>query len=912
VDPHTFAPHGRRRRGRVPVPARVEPTDAGRAESDREALLRVATAAAGAHTLDEVLELAAEEALSAVGAASLSVSRWEREEGVLRTLINVGELGPWEERFPENEIYRIDRHPQLERMLRNGEPYFNAVDDPSSDPEGVALLRSLRKESDVAVPIVTEGEAWGEVWASTLPGQARFRALDVQFLQAIAGQLAIAIERAELFSKVSRLAYEDPLTGLSNRRAVEERLDRAANRTAGREKPLTLLLCDVDNLKAINDGRGHEAGDRALRQVAEALVAAAADVPGALVARLAGDEFCVLLDGADLERARGVAETAIRTLADDRDLSVSISCGAASWGPSARSREQLLRAADAAQYAAKRRGGGQFCTAVAGAAQPASLSRRSFRGSVEERVREAAGAVVESLDGELLGRPIVDRLEAVAQPFAVAVNAAAWTISFSPAGSNDVYSICSADDRDSRLQGLRVGLEKEVYPLDEYPATKRMIEAGSGTFLVELSDANADPAERALLEKLGHEAVLGVSAADLEGTYLLEIFADKATAPLAEAQLELRLLARAAIPPRPAGHTPSDRLLRRAQQLELTNKLSARLAGATDQDAILGAAVEELHGTLGYRICAIVRVTEDDMQEVVAEALGTGPGRWEGWRAPLSSGLIGRAITECVPLLTNDVRKEPAYRPTEATLDTLAELDVPITVGDRVWGAITVQEDRTGAFDDDDLRLLLTIADQLGAALRSVALYEQLERAYLGTAEALAAALEAKDLYTASHSHSIVANAESVGRLLGMDDDDLRSLKLGAAFHDIGKLAVPEEILNKRGPLTDEERGIIERHPEAGEMILAPVEFLAPVLPLVRHGHERWDGFGYPDGLARDGIPLGARIIFACDAWDAMTSNRPYRAAMPEAEARAEMRRAAGTQFDPDVVDALLRVLDQE
>jgi HD-GYP domain-containing protein (c-di-GMP phosphodiesterase class II) len=281
-----------------------------------------------------------------------------------------------------------------------------------------------------------------------------------------------------------------------------------------------------------------------------------------------------------------------------------------------------------------------------------------------------------------------------------------------------------------------------------------------------------------------------------------------------------------------------------------------------------------------------------------------------GWRAPVNSGLIGRSILEGVPLLTNDVRKEPAYRPTEATLDTLAELDVPISVSGRVWGALTVQEDHVDAFDEDDLRLLMTIADQLGAALRSVTLFEQLERAYLGTAEALAAALEAKDSYTASHSHSIVANAEAVGRELGLSDSELRALKLGAAFHDIGKLAVPEAILNKRGPLTEEEREIIERHPEAGEMILAPVEFLAPVLPLVRHGHERWDGLGYPDGLARQAIPLGARIIFACDAWDAMTSDRPYRAALPVSQARAEMRRAAGTQFDPAVVAALLELLD--
>jgi GAF domain-containing protein len=340
----------------------------------------------------------------------------------------------------------------------------------------------------------------------------------------------------------------------------------------------------------------------------------------------------------------------------------------------------------------------------------------------------------------------------------------------------------------------------------------------------------------------------------------------------------------------------------------LTFKLTARLAGVTDRQEMLAAAAEELHERLGYGVCAIVRVTDDGMLEAAAQFGGNG-GDWTGWKVPVASGLIGRCILEDTPVLTNDVRTEPSYRVSETTAGTLSELDVPIRVDDGVWGAITVQESRTAAFDEDDVRLLVTIADQLGAALRSVSLFEALERAYLGTAEALAAALEAKDSYTASHSYSIVANAEAVGRSLGMSEAEVRGLRLGAAFHDIGKLAVPEAILNKRGPLTPEEREIIERHPAAGETILSPVEFLAPVLPLVRHGHERWDGFGYPDGLAGEEIPLGARIIFACDAWDAMTSDRPYRDAMAVEVARSEMLIASGSQFDPTVVDALMNVL---
>ena len=173
------------------------------------------------------------------------------------------------------------------------------------------------------------------------------------------------------------------------------------------------------------------------------------------------------------------------------------------------------------------------------------------------------------------------------------------------------------------------------------------------------------------------------------------------------------------------------------------------------------------------------------------------------------------------------------------------------------------------------------------------------------------AALEAKDSYTASHSRSIGENAKAVGRKLGLDQAQLGTLRFGAAFHDIGKLAIPESILCKPGRLTTDERLRIEQHTVIGDQILAPIEFLRDVRPLVRGGHERWDGAGYPDGLAGEHIPLGARIIFACDAYDAMTTDRPYRAALDDEVAAAELAANAGTQFDPEVVEALLEVLGE-
>jgi diguanylate cyclase (GGDEF)-like protein len=880
--------------------------------AEREALLRVAAAAAGGYDLDEVLVLAAEEARRAVGAASVSISHWDRDEGVLRTLLNVGELGPGEEPLPDNEEHPVDDDPKTRRLLYQGRPYFNAIDDASLDVWSLSRLQRGGKESDLGVPIVTEGETWGEVYATTALGQPRFGAEDLRFLEAVAGQIAIAIGRAELFSRVSRLAYEDPLTGLANRRALEERLERAAARATERGSGLAVLLCDVDELKTINDTRGHEAGDQTLRSVAEALVAAGADHPGTIVGRLSGDEFCVVIEGAGLDAARAVADAALARLADsDADPAISVSCGAAVHGPGVETPAQLLRAADGAQYRAKRSGGGQLFTAESGdPAAGAATDRRALRRGLRQRIRAALEEAAGRLDGELVERPTVERIEAVASGFADALNAAAWAVSFAPADGDRIHTISVANDRDARLRPLRPEVDLDAYPLSTYPSTARLVRAGAGALTVLRDDPAADPAERSLLEHSGRTAVVMATAAGFDGTWLLEIYADGASMPLTEAELEIGLALRAAVPPRPEPDRRSELLDRRTRRrVELTGALGARLATETDEQAILDATADEIAHAMGYSACAIVRLREDGSVEVAAGRGSFADPRWPEPSGPGEIGLIRRSLRDDRHVIAGDVMREPDYQPTPATLDNRSELDVPVHVDGAVWGAITVQDTARDAFDEDDALLLGAVADQLGTALRSTSLYERLERAYLGTAKALSAALEAKDSYTAEHSHAIVRNAEQVGRQLGLAEPELRALRYAAALHDIGKLSVPEVVLGKPGPLTVEERALVERHTMVGEQILAPVEFLADVLPLVRGAHERWDGGGYPDGLMGEWIPLGARIILACDAYDAMTSARPYRPAMSAAAAQEELRRVAGTQLDPGVVEALLDVV---
>jgi HD-GYP domain-containing protein (c-di-GMP phosphodiesterase class II) len=174
---------------------------------------------------------------------------------------------------------------------------------------------------------------------------------------------------------------------------------------------------------------------------------------------------------------------------------------------------------------------------------------------------------------------------------------------------------------------------------------------------------------------------------------------------------------------------------------------------------------------------------------------------------------------------------------------------------------------------------------------------------------ALASALQERDRYTGEHSESVVDLTARVGDALALDSEEINRVRTAALLHDIGKVGVPDDILHKPGPLSDREWEIMRQHPVIGERIMRAIPGLGDIARIVRHEHERWDGSGYPDGLTGAEIPVGSRIILACDAYHAMTSDRPYRDAMEHAKAMAELTDNAGTQFDPDVVQALVGYL---
>lgn len=227
----------------------------------------------------------------------------------------------------------------------------------------------------------------------------------------------------------------------------------------------------------------------------------------------------------------------------------------------------------------------------------------------------------------------------------------------------------------------------------------------------------------------------------------------------------------------------------------------------------------------------------------------------------------------------------------------------PLMWGGSVRGALAACGGRRGRrFGTSELEALRELADLAAAALEESERRERLEAIVDAGVAALVRAVDMRDDYTGRHSENVGELARQVGEALGMSGAELWLLELTAKLHDVGKIGVPDAILNKTGPLDNHEWALMRRHAEMGAGMIERVPGLERVAPLVRSHHERWDGCGYPDGLSAEQIPLASRVVAACDAFQAMTADRPYRAALSVDQALAELTAGAGTQFDPAVV----------
>jgi len=237
----------------------------------------------------------------------------------------------------------------------------------------------------------------------------------------------------------------------------------------------------------------------------------------------------------------------------------------------------------------------------------------------------------------------------------------------------------------------------------------------------------------------------------------------------------------------------------------------------------------------------------------------------------------------------------------------------PLVNRGKVLGVIYVDStDQTNLYTKEDLALLSALALKAGTSLDNARLYDDLRNLFYNTVETLVRAIQARDRYTSGHSARVSRYALLIGDKLGLTTQDRRELYLAAMLHDIGKIGIPDELLNREGKLTEEQFRQIRNHVIVGASMLKALGEMNPIIPLILHHHEAWDGSGYPDGLEKEDIPLMSRILAVADSYDAMTSDRPYRKAMSRSEAIDEIKRCSGTSFDPTVVDAFLSVVEEQ
>ena len=303
---------------------------------------------------------------------------------------------------------------------------------------------------------------------------------------------------------------------------------------------------------------------------------------------------------------------------------------------------------------------------------------------------------------------------------------------------------------------------------------------------------------------------------------------------------------------------------------------------------------------------------ETNMLEIVA-ARGLPEELVKNIHIPIGKGIAGKVAEEGESILCENIETDTRFlKESNEKYTSKSFVSVPLKIQNRVIGVLNINnKESKQKFDEKDLRLLTILAEQSARTIENAELYKHMQDTYLGTIQTLARAIDAKDPYTKGHSDRVTRYAVKIAREMNLSESAIRNIEYSALIHDIGKIGIQESILTKKGGLSGTEYEIVKMHPLIGESIITPVKFLNGIAPLILYHHERFDGKGYLEGLRGEAIPQGARIISVADAFDAMTSDRPYRKALSRKKAREELEKESGKKFDPQVVEAFLRLLDR-
>ncbi len=357
-------------------------------------------------------------------------------------------------------------------------------------------------------------------------------------------------------------------------------------------------------------------------------------------------------------------------------------------------------------------------------------------------------------------------------------------------------------------------------------------------------------------------------------------------------------------------------LERAVERLSALYKMGLATNSIMDMDRLLNLLIRKTMETVGANYGYILLLDKEDWSLTLAGSHGIPNlvGK-EGETIPIKPGGVSHwVIVNNEPLLIQDIETNREFNKTSLLgFDRQSVLCAPLSIKDEIVGTITMsnKSDDT-AFIRDDLDLLSTIAAQASVAIANSRLYEEQQRTYLNTVHALVSAIEASDPYTRGHSERVTRYSLALARHMGLDGNAMARLEQASILHDIGKIGIDIYLLHKEEQLSEEDFDRLREHPEIGDRILEPITFLKDVRNIILQHHERYDGNGYPRKLQKDEILLEARILSVADTYDAMTSNRPYRAALSHEATIQEIMDHSGTQFDPVVASNFIDMCENQ
>ena len=338
-------------------------------------------------------------------------------------------------------------------------------------------------------------------------------------------------------------------------------------------------------------------------------------------------------------------------------------------------------------------------------------------------------------------------------------------------------------------------------------------------------------------------------------------------------------------------------------------EISAILNSSLDPLVVRKNAMEAATRLMGAEVGSLLILDPENEELYFEVALGEKGDEVKKIRLKLGEGIAGWVAEHGEPVVVPDVSKDPRHfrgADQKSAFQTRDMICVPVKVKGRTIGVLQAINKIDGSFTSEDLEMFTSLANQVAIAIDNANLYSEIHHTFLETADALAEAIEKRDPYTGGHTNRVVWYSTVIADELQLPEDDKERLKIGAILHDIGKIGVEDRILRKPGPLDDDEFRQMSLHPKIGAEIIDHIEGLRDIVPAILYHQERYDGGGYPTGIKNGEIPISARIIAVADTFDAMTTDRPYRKALPDEVALGELKKHSGTQFDSDVVQAFL------